>query len=231
MSNANQPQKPRKIGEFLIAEGVIDEGQLLAALAEQRQWGSRLGMTLVRLGFISEDQLIRTLGRQMGLATVRLEGKRIADELLAQVPLNIAEKHRCLPLFLKDLGGVQRLQMAVEDPADLAGLDELSFLLGNEIQPVLVAPSDLEDALRRHYREYSLVGMVNGSPELGAAPEAASEKPAEGVSATPSQTPVVEPAVMLRALVQLIVEKGIVEREELVERLERLSSGESETAD
>jgi len=75
-----------------------------------------VGFELVRLGYISEEDLIRTLGRQMRLPVVRLAGRRVDSEILELVPQNLAEKHRCIPLFLRDEGKNRVLQLAVEDP-------------------------------------------------------------------------------------------------------------------
>lgn len=235
MSNAmNRSQRP-KVGDILVNEGIIEQRQLTAALAKQRQWGSRIGLTLVRLGFVTEEVLIRTLARQLGLAIVRLEGRRVAPEILDLVPSRIAEKHRCLPLFLKEDGGSRVLQMAIDDPADLEGLDELSFALGIEVQPVLVAPSDLEDALRRHYKGYSLASDTPAD-----SPASIETRAFEGDgeheedeltfmdpvanAREPGAAGAVPPAVVLRALTQLLVEKGVLDRDELVARLKLLSS-------
>ena len=57
-----------------------------------------------------------------------------------------------MPLFLREEGVTRVLQLAVEDPADVASLEELGFALDVKSTPVLVAPTQLDDALRRHYR-------------------------------------------------------------------------------
>ena len=56
-----------KLGDILIAQGVIDEEKLIAALSDQRAFGGKLGRTLVDLGYVSEDQLMRALSEQLGL--------------------------------------------------------------------------------------------------------------------------------------------------------------------
>ena len=143
--------KRLKLGEMLVAKGLISETQLAAALVEQRRWGKRLGMTLVLMGFLEEETLIRTLAAQLKLPVARIRGKRVNAEVIELVPVELAEKHRCLPLFVKDQGGSRELFLAMEDPSDLDAQGELGFRIGFRIRPVLVAPTELEDALQRHY--------------------------------------------------------------------------------
>jgi type II secretory ATPase GspE/PulE/Tfp pilus assembly ATPase PilB-like protein len=219
------------IGDLLMSEGLIDKTQLAVALAEQRQWGHRVGVELVRLGFVVEEELIRVLGRQMGLPIVRLAGKRVDREILDLVPQSLAEKHRCIPLFFREEGGSGVLQLAVEDPANVEALDELRFALDLKFTPVLVSPTDLDDALRRNYRgvtEQAAAELLEDT-DLGAgeglAPrEQPAREPGLAKVAPSGRVPAVPPAVMLRALAQLLVENGIFAREELIERIEQLTA-------
>ena len=157
--------KRLKLGEMLLAKGLIDEKQLDAALDEQRRWGKRLGMTLVLMGFLEEETLIRTLAAQLKLPVARIRGKRVNAEVVELVPVELAEKHRCLPLFVKLQDGSRELFLAMEDPSDLDAQGELGFRIGFRIRPVLVAPTELEDALQRHYHWSSLMGQAGDASE------------------------------------------------------------------
>lgn len=300
-----------KLGEMLLAKGLISEAQLASALEEQRRWGRRLGMTLVLMGLLEEETLIRVLASQLKLPVARIRGKRVNAEVIELVPVELAEKHRCLPLFMKDIGGSRELFVAMEDPSDLEAQGELGFRIGFRIRSVLVAPTELEDALQRHYHWAAVAGTVSEplapiaqrvkkdlqaplpskpeepfedtEPELNAAaaaavsaaevPEdtqpdppdierAAAElgsfdepvgKPASAPESQPASAPETTPAprpapapqlqpaepaspaasaamsegVILRALSQLLVEKGLLSREELVERLRMLATKEA----
>ena len=286
--------KRLKLGEMLVAKGLIDEAQLAAALEEQRRWGKRLGMTLVLMGCLEEEKLIRILAAQLKLPVARIRGKRVNAEVIELVPVELAEKHRCLPLFMKEQGGSRELFLAMEDPSDLDAQGELGFRIGFRIRPVLVAPTELEDALQRHYHWAAVAGAaspplaplskrVKGAPQLphpakaeepfedtepelraAAALAAAEEAPGDtqpdppdieravaelGSFGQPERTPAPRPApalhsepaaaaacapapamsadVILRALSQLLVEKGVLSREELVERLRVLAAREA----
>ena len=140
-----------KLGEILVEAGVIDAAQLTAALAEQRDADRPLGMTLVRMGYLDEPTLIKTLAQQLQLPMVRLDGKRIPQEVLDHVSLDMSDKHRCFPLFIRGEGADRKLFVGMEDPSDVELIRELSREAGMPIQPVLVAPSEIQEAISRHY--------------------------------------------------------------------------------
>jgi type IV pilus assembly protein PilB len=169
MSPAWQAEESRvsgrlKLGQILVNRGLLKPDHLAMALADQQSTGARLGMTLVRLGFVDEETLIRTLAGQLKLPVARIRGKRVGPEVLACVGVDLAEKHRCLPLFFKREAGERVLFVAMEDPSDGDALEELARESGEIVRPVLVGPTELEEALQRHYHWASLTGEA---PEWG----------------------------------------------------------------
>lgn len=147
-----EPMRDRpRVGEILVSAGIIDEMQLTTALGEQLRWGKRLGVTLIKMGMVEEGHLIRALAKQLDLPVASLAGKRILPEVIALVPARLASKHGVIPLFLKDDGPNGQLYLGMEDPSDLAVLDDLCFRTGIEIRPVMVGPSELGEAIKRYY--------------------------------------------------------------------------------
>jgi hypothetical protein len=145
------------------------------------------------MGTIEEDVLVKILSRQLQLPVARIGGKRVKREILERVPAEMAEKYRCLPLFTREEAGSEVLFVGMDDPSDLAAIDELSFRIEQDVKPVLVAPTELEDALQRNYHAASRSGGSSGSsgpvaapdrvatptpPEPDTAPEGASSPPA-----------------------------------------------------
>jgi type II secretory ATPase GspE/PulE/Tfp pilus assembly ATPase PilB-like protein len=173
------------------------------------------------------------LASQLKIPVVKLSGKQVNAGVLERVPIDLAEKHRCIPLLENEEGGQQVLYVGMEDPVDLEALDELSFRVGEAVKPVLVAPSELEAALQRHYHWAARAGEPARSlaredeedepefNEIGSAPasslDAAAEPPAP--TRAPAKSAAVPPEAILRALSQLLVEKGILTRDELIERV------------
>ena len=143
-------EKPR-VGEILVQAGVIDQMQLASALGEQTRWGRRIGVTLIKMGMVEEGHLVRALASQLDLPVASLAGKRIADDVIALVPKQMATDHAVIPLFVKREGRTDQLFLGMEDPSNLAVLDDLSFRTGMEIHPVMVGPTELGEAMDRYY--------------------------------------------------------------------------------
>ncbi len=181
-----------RIGEILLRAGVIDQHQLNAALGEQRRWGRPLGATLVKMGCLDERSLVRALASQLSLPVASLEGKRISDEVLELVPSGLAEEHMVLPLFVKKADNRTTLYLAMEDPGDLAVLDDLAFRTGLQVKPVMMSPSELAEGIDRYYRAAAGAPAPAASTEVqdpdaldGAALEASSGSTAESGSPEP----------------------------------------------
>jgi hypothetical protein len=194
-------------GRALIEAGLVSATQLNQALSAQRETGRMLGRTLVDLGFLDEDTLVGALARQLRVPVADLRGLRIDPQLLELVPAALAHKHRCLPLYLEAMGSARQLHLALEDPGDEFALAELRARVGIAIKPVLAAPSALDTALFRNY---------------GATPRRAEAAQARETGVSQAR-PRVEPEVFVKALAQLLIEKGVIGRDELAQRLESLA--------
>jgi hypothetical protein len=155
-----------KLGQLLISAEVIVEGQLAAALDEQKQTGRPLGMTLVTMGYLDEETLVRTLARQLSLPIAWIRGKKIRQPVLELVPASIVGAHRCLPVRVDDQGGNKTLLLAMEDPADLLVLDEVALAAGMPVRPVLAAPSEIEESIQRHFPDLELDPPAAGATEV-----------------------------------------------------------------
>jgi type IV pilus assembly protein PilB len=246
-------EEPR-LGEILLRAGVIDEYQLASALAEQAHWGHRLGVTLIKLGFVEERDLVRGLAHQLNLPVAGLEGKSISPEVLAYVPREVAEKAMTLPLFVKREGSLDVLYIGVEDPTDLAAIDDVRFRSGMDVRPVLIAPSELAEGIDRFYRNGASSGSVPAGPDMALpmvepvpsaiepsraalqeeAPASRERVPAEPApeSAPASDTSSSvdnETRTILQAVTQLLLEKGIITRDELLERVAALDDRSHES--
>jgi hypothetical protein len=143
--------KKARLGEILVEAGVIDAAQLEAALSEQKETGRPLGVILVRMGSLDEDTLVRRLSKQLGVPMARLKGKRVRPDVLDLVPCELADEHQCFPLFVKKKEDADTLYLAMEDPSELDVVEAVAAHAGMEVRPVLVAPTELDEALHRHY--------------------------------------------------------------------------------
>jgi type IV pilus assembly protein PilB len=139
-----------RIGEMLVQQGRLHPSQLQVALAHQRQWGGRLGGAIVHLGFLGAPVLLEALGQQMGMPFVEIGDRIIPPKVLGLVPRKVAQARRVLPLELIPDGRRWVVVVAVGDPVDLSVMDELEFVTGLKVRPVLAAEEDLDRALERY---------------------------------------------------------------------------------
>ena len=145
-SKTGQPQT-RRLGDLLVAEGLITEAQLKEALGDQKGKTDKLGSILVRLGFITEEQLIGFLSRQYGLPSLTLNRVEVDAETLRLVPTAIALKYEVLPV--KRIGGTLTLAMA--DPTNVFAVDDIAFMTNLQILPVVAPQAAIRQAIEKYY--------------------------------------------------------------------------------
>src|SRR5437762_5493772 len=141
-----QPQT-RRLGDLLVAEGLISEAQLKQALAEQKGKTEKLGSILARLSFITEEQLIGFLSRQYGIPSITLSNIDVDAETLRLVPAPIARKYEVLPV--KRIGGTLTLAMA--DPTNVFALDDIAFMTNLQILPVVAPQAAIRKGIEKYY--------------------------------------------------------------------------------
>jgi type IV pilus assembly protein PilB len=141
-----QPQA-RRLGDLLVAEGLISQDQLKRALGEQKGKTEKLGSILVRLAFITEEQLIGFLSRQYGIPSITLNNVDVDAETLRLIPAPIARKYEVLPV--KRIGGTLTLAMA--DPTNVFALDDVAFMTSLQILPVVAPQAAIRKAIERNY--------------------------------------------------------------------------------
>jgi type IV pilus assembly protein PilB len=140
-------QMIRRLGDLLVAEGLITDVQLRQALTEQKGKPDKLGSVLVRLGLVSEEQLIGFLSRQYGIPSINVGNIEVDAEALRLVPAPIAKKHDVLPV--KRIGGTLTLAMA--DPTNVFALDDIAFMTNLQILPVVAPQAAIRKAIEAAY--------------------------------------------------------------------------------
>jgi type IV pilus assembly protein PilB len=154
-----------RIGKLLVAAKIISEEQLKEAAAIQRQKGSgQLGGTLVKMGLIEEEKLLHFLAQQYRVHAVNLKSYHPIDPAIIKlVPIELVKKHMVVPL--KRVGST--LTVAMADPTNVFGLDDLKFRTNYSIQPVIASESALLEAIERYYG----IGLSQGVQEDAQATE------------------------------------------------------------
>src|SRR3990170_1633774 len=137
----------RRLGDLLVADGLITPDQLNKALAEQKGSTEKLGSILIKLGFINEEQLIGFLSRQYGVPSITLSQLEIDPEVLKLVPATIAKKYEVLPV--RRMGN--SLALAMADPTNVFALDDISFMTNLQVLPLVASQSAIKKAIDRNY--------------------------------------------------------------------------------
>jgi type IV pilus assembly protein PilB len=140
-------QMVRRLGDLLVAEGLITADQLRSALGDQKGKADKLGSILVRQGALTEEQLIGFLSRQYGIPSITLVNLDVDAETLRLVPAHIAKKYEVLPV--KRIGGT--LTLAMSDPTNVFALDDIAFMTNLQILPVVAPQAAIRKALDRAY--------------------------------------------------------------------------------
>lgn len=228
-----------KLGELLLKAGVLQEPQLQAALAEQRRWGGRLGQILIRMGYLSEDLLVKALARQLGMPRVDLARTPPTAEALARVRPALVQRHGVLPLALREDGTV--LAVAMADPLDLEAVDAVKATTGcRRIEVHLAQESVIQRHIGHHYGRGADLSPEAGDgaggldvegnaalqpePDFQAMPVAV-EPNAEAEADDPRallhriEERQRKEVAVLRTLVELLIERGVLDREEYLARL------------
>ncbi len=142
----------KRLGDILLARGVMDSMQLQAALGFQRQWGLPLGQVVVDQGFAGAEQVFSALEEQTGIPAVDLDAQPVDPRLARLVPLKVAESYRVVPLRLEGPRD-SVLVVAIAAPASLDALDVVKSVSGKgRVIPRLATDAALRRAIGRLYR-------------------------------------------------------------------------------
>ncbi len=136
-----------KLGETLLRENLITPQQLKEALDYQRTNGGRLGSTLVKLGFLSDEEITAVLSRQYGVPSVNLSLFEIDESAVKLIPQEVAQKYMVLPL--SRVGAT--LTLAMVDPTNVFAIDDIKFMTGLGVEPVVVSEAAMQEAMEKYY--------------------------------------------------------------------------------
>lgn len=230
----------KKLGDMLVEAGLIDEIQLRAALAHQKQWGGRLGAILISMGFITEERLLKFLSSHFQLPAVDFKKVRIQEDVLKLISVDVAKKHHVLPIAIWQEGGKKYLLVAMSDPTNLAAIDEIQFITNYHVKPAIATDTAIGEGIRYYYEG---IGLPPGMERQEGLPlsEPVDERmivyrdredtiTSEDITAPPKTAPLKTPEekkpssekdawTLAFTLAQMLVEKGLIDKEELLRRL------------
>ena len=138
---------PTQIGELLVKENFITSDQLETALKHQRQNGGRLGSILINLGFVEDDDITALLSRKYGVPSINLTYFEIDATVIKLIPVDVAQKYMVVPL--SRVGST--LTVASADPTNVFAMDDIKFMTGFNVEPVVASEASITEALEKYY--------------------------------------------------------------------------------
>ncbi len=138
---------PVRIGELLLKEKRITPEQLQEALNYQKANGGKLGVNLVKLGYVTDDEIIALLSRQYNVPSIDLSAFEVDASVIKLVPAETAQKYQILPLSRAGA----TLTIAMTDPTNVFAMDDIKFMTGYNVEPVVASETAVVDAIARYY--------------------------------------------------------------------------------
>ena len=136
-----------RLGEILLKESLITQDQLDKALEFQRSNGGKLGSCLTKMGFITDDDITGVLSRQYGVPSINLKYYEIDPNVIKLIPQDTALRYQVVPL--SRVGSV--LTIAMTDPTNVFAMDDIKFMTGFNVEPVVASESAIGEAIARFY--------------------------------------------------------------------------------
>lgn len=152
-----------RLGELLVREKLISLQQLKQAQSDQAKSGGNLSYTLAKLGYISDGEITDFLSAQYRLPSVNLDDYDIEEEVIKLVARDVCEKHRVIPVSRSG----SSLIIAMADPTNLHAIDDIKFLTGYNVEPVVASETAVAGAIERYYAAGPSYEEVMADFELG----------------------------------------------------------------
>jgi type IV pilus assembly protein PilB len=138
---------PVKLGELLLKENMVTPQQLQEALAHQKMNGGKLGKAFVNLGYVRDEEITSLLSRQYGVPSINLDHFEVDPAIIKIIPAETARKYQILPLSRSGA----TLTIAMADPTNVFAMDDIKFMTGYNVEPVVASETSLEEAIEKYY--------------------------------------------------------------------------------
>jgi type IV pilus assembly protein PilB len=138
---------PSQIGELLIKGNLITSDQLQIALEHQREHGGRIGSILIALGYVQDDDITAILSKQYGVPSINLAYFEIDPAVIKLIPVETAQKYMVVPL--SRVGST--ITIATVDPTNVFAMDDIKFMTGFNVEPVVASEASIVEALEKYY--------------------------------------------------------------------------------
>ena len=159
----------QRLGDLLVKEKVITPEQLEQATKLQKESHCRLASALVKLGFLSDEDVTNFLSRQYGVPAINLSYFEIDPAVVKLIPYETAKRYQILPLSRVGAS----LTIAMVDPTNVFAMDDIKFMTGFNIEPVVASESSIIEGIDKAYgtsKEEELEQVMQSMNDVGEAP-------------------------------------------------------------
>jgi len=153
-----------RIGELLLKEKRISPEQLQEALNYQRQNGGKLGFNLIKLGYVKDDEITALLSKQYGVPSIALGSFDVDPAVVKLVPAETAQKYQIIPLSRSGA----TLTIAMTDPTNVFAMDDIKFMTGYNVEPVVASETAVIEAIQKYYNKAASQANGNAPANGGA---------------------------------------------------------------
>src|SRR6185437_4752453 len=151
---------PVRIGDLLLKEKRITPAQLQEALSYQKTSGGKLGFNLVKLGFVKDEEITALLSKQYGVPSINLAQFEIDPAIVKLIPSETAQKYQIIPLSRAGA----TLTIAMTDPTNVFAMDDIKFMTGYNVEPVVASETAVSEAIARYYPAGAAPARVSAAP-------------------------------------------------------------------
>ena len=148
-----------RIGELLLKEKRITPEQLQEALNHQRQNRGKLGFILIKLEYVKDDEITALLSKQYGVPSIALGQFDVDPAVVKLVPADTVQKYQIIPLSRSGA----TLTIAMTDPTNVSAMDDIKFMTGCNVEPVVASETAVIDAIQKYYSRGAAKGSGNGA--------------------------------------------------------------------
>lgn len=161
-----------KLGELLVKANIITQEQVEQAISVQAQEGWRLGYALIKLGFVQEDEITQFLSKQYGVPAINLSNMQIDNTIVKLVPADVARKYLVMPISRQGA----TLTLAMTDPTNVFAMDDVKFMTGYNVEPVVASEMAISDAIEKSYGSESSIELKKVMDDMALEEEEAFEE-------------------------------------------------------
>ncbi|MBI3097184.1 MAG: hypothetical protein HYY93_02910 [Planctomycetes bacterium] len=198
-----------KLGQMLLDAKLVTDEQITMALKYQENLRVSLPEIFVRFGMLKDEVLMEFVAKEQGLPVADLKGMVIPENLVKRIPQKLIEGYKVIPIAFQD--GV--LTLATSDPTNMEMVEAIQLATNLKIELAVASAAEIKEAIKQlFYSEGAARTKEELLKELERAPDSG-KVGAEGE---------ISPAALWDALIPLLIEKGIITREELAAKARTL---------